>query len=354
MLQKYRQPLLKAEKALYLSADSVFITPYSLLEISEVFYQQGGKYLLIDEIHHYKNWQAEVKTIYDSFPDLHLILTGSSSLNIILSQYDLSRRSRIYNLWGLSLREFVNLKLSSQFEPFTLKDIFSSHVKQATKIKQEVEKRGGKILQLFRQYLRFGYHPYFLAGEADFLPKLENFLEKVLYEDIALLFSFTPESIVKVKKLLTLIATSSPFTVNVERFSASLATSKSTIYNFFDILQKASLIHPLQQKDRGYARVRKPHKVYLDNPNLYPLLTGKIDINSILGSLLECFLVNQVSKKNLVTAGKKVDFVLEEDFKVEVGGRSKKTVSSDIWMAKDGIEIGTDREIPLYLFGFLY
>lgn len=353
LLQKYRERLLRSRDTLYLSADSAFLSPFTLLEIGELFYQQGGKYLLIDEIHHYRDWQQEIKTLYDSFPDLHLMLTGSSSLNIIFGQFDLSRRSRIYQLWGLSFREFINLNLESNLQSFPIKKLFTDHEKQALAVKREIEAKGKKILALFHDYLSFGYYPYFLEGEKDFFAKLENSLDKVLYEDIPLLFSTTPESIIKLKKILTLVATSSPFAVNIDRLSVALGASKSTVYEYLDILSKACLVLPLRQKARGYARTRKPEKLYLDNPNLYPLLAGERELTPLVGSLRECFFANQVSKMTELTLDKKVDFLVDAK-KIEVGGKGKTGKNKGIWLIKDGIEVGSNKNIPLYLYGFLY
>lgn len=353
LLQKYRDKLLYGNDALYFSADSAFVTPFTLLQIGEQFYQQGGKYLIIDEIHHYSNWQAEVKTMYDSFPDLRLVLTGSSSLNITFSQFDLSRRSRIYQLWGLSFREFVNLAIKNNLPPFPLDILFSQHEQKALTIKRETEASKQKILALFQEYLTFGYYPYFLEGKEDFSAKLENSLDKVLYEDIPVQFSTIAGSIVKLKKLLTLIATSSPFTINIERLSRALSASKSTVYTYLDILDKASLILPLQQQGKGYVRARKPAKVYLENPNLYPLLAGEKEIRPLVGALRECFLANQLGKVGKLSLGKQVDFIVDSR-RIEVGGRSKDSTAADIWIGKDGIEVGSKHVIPLYLFGFLY
>jgi uncharacterized protein len=354
LLQLYRDLIIKGDKVLYFGADSSYVASLSLIEIGEYFYQHGGEILLIDEIHHYSNWQQEIKTLYDSYPDLKVVVTGSSSLNIIFGQFDLSRRSRIYPLWGLSFREFVNLKLGTKLETIKLSQVFNKHQKHALSTKGEVEKKNSKIQQLFKQYLTFGYYPYFIEGEDDFLPKLKNAVEKVLYEDIPVLFNLRSDSISKIKQILSLVATSSPFVVNIERLSRILYVSKPSVYQYLDVLEKANLNLGVKQKLSGYASARKPEKLYLDNPNLYPLLAAKRIDSDLVGALRESFFANQVSKVAKLNADKKVDFLVEGKRKVEVGGKSKQLKDETIWLAKDGIEIGSNRSIPLYLFGFLY
>jgi len=357
MLQYFRENFSSPEECLYVSADSIMVVGMGLFNIAREFYHNGGRTLMIDEVHKYENWSGEIKNIYDSFPGLHLIVSGSSTLDIIRGQYDLSRRAVTYVLKGLSFREFINLALGTDLEPYSLKKILKEHTGIAIQIKEQVEDRGRKILGLFREYLKTGYYPYFLEGRGEYPIRLGNAIEKVIYEDIPSVFGVKSSSIPYLKKLIYLIATSAPFRPNIARIASSLGVSKEYIYNYMDYLEKAGIFMFLHPPGKGLRLIRKPEKVYLENTNLYHAIERVKRLTVDKGALRETFALNQLKWGYNAYSHERADILVDSRIVFEIGGRSKQAGSTEgknHFILSDDIETGYSSRIPLYLIGFLY
>jgi uncharacterized protein len=141
---------------LYLTADHHWFYNHSLFETAEEFYLHGGRNLFIDEVHKYPNWSRELKNMYDGFPDLNIAISASSALDIKKGEADLSRRVIMYELPGMSFREYLQLKDIAHFEPFHFGAIRDNHRKLA---KMVIEEQNLKPIPHFKDYLRFGYLP---------------------------------------------------------------------------------------------------------------------------------------------------------------------------------------------------
>ncbi len=357
MLQYYRENFSTPEECLYISADSIVVSGIGIYNIAREFYHNGGRTLMIDEIHKYENWSGEIKNIYDSFPSLSLIVSGSSTLDIIKGQYDLSRRAVTYVLRGLSFREFINLSTGAELRPYRLNRILKEHNSIALEVKEQVEARGRKILGLFREYLKRGYYPYFTEGRNEYHMKLGNALEKVIYEDIPSVFGIKPSYVVNLKKLIYLVATSAPFKPNIARISSGLGVSKEYIYNYMDYLEKAGIFMFLHSPVKGFKLVRKPEKVYLENTNLYYAIERIKRLSVDKGALRETFVLNQLKGGHNVYSHDRADMLVDGSIVLEIGGRSKRTgigSGKNQFVLSDNIETGYSDRIPLYLMGFLY
>jgi len=351
LLQYYVENFSSPEECLYLSADHVLVVGYGLYRIAKEFFSFGGKGIIFDEIHKYPSWSRELKNIYDSFPDKKIVFTGSSALHILKEKADLSRRAVIYELPGLSFREFLSLVENREFNPYSLEEIISDHVHIASEIAPAVVVR-----KRFKEYLQYGYYPFFMEGVSDYDSKLLNAIEKILYEDIPAVWKIKPSNVPVLKKFLWLISSSSPFEVNIEKLSREIRISKEYVYIYLEALERSGLtkmVYPLQ---RGYRMVRKPSKVYPNNPNLYSIFTGSA-LPPEVGSLRECFFVNQVAFKHGLRLASQGDFVVDgHTFEVGGKGKTKRQIKDEknAFLVLDDIEVGMGAKIPLYLFGFLY
>jgi len=350
LLQYYLHNFKTPQDCLYLSADNINVINRGLYNIAEEFFKFGGKGLLVDEIHKYPDWQIELKNIYDAFPKKKLIFSGSSSINLLKAKADLSRRAVFYNLRGLSFREYLILRLDKQFQPVELKDLSKEHIKLADKISSQLP-----VLKYFREYLEFGYYPFFKEGFEPFYNKLSNVIEKIFYEDIPSLFNIKHSTIYSLKKLFYLVATSQPFTPNISRISSQLGISKEYIYTYIEELQKAGLFILLYPKAKGFSLLRKPRKIYLENSNLFYLIEQEKGFAVEKGSIRETFFLNQVMGSKKLYYSDKADFIDSKGKLFEVGGKEKKSsYSTDIFLAIDDVTAGFRNRIPLWLFGFLY
>ena len=353
LLQYYHEHYGSIEKCLYVSADNVEAAAAGLFNIASEYFAFGGKALILDEIHKYPDWQIELKNIVDTFKGKKLLVSGSSSLDLKKGKVDLSRRFVYYDLRGLSFREYLALKDNKTFPALKLEDILHAHVNHAQEISGRIT-----VLRDFRNYLSSGYYPFFTESEPVYPQKVLNIIEKTLYEDVAVIGNVKPVHIAALKKILWLIAGAAPFAPNIDKLSRELGISKEYVYHYLEYLEQAGLIIALHCAGKGSQALRKPAKLFLENTNLLAAINGSLKIDDELGTVRETFFMNQVSNCGRITAVEKGDFMVNDKFIFEVGGKNKGTEQirglKSAYLALDKIEIGFGGKIPLYLFGFLY
>jgi hypothetical protein len=350
LLQYIKKNFKPDESVLYVSADHLYFAGNSIYELAYIFKNKGGRLLVIDEIHRYDNWAAEIKNIYDDFPLLSVIFMGSSLLHLHKAKADLSRRAVMYDMQGLSFREFLNFNNNISFKKFTLSQIIQNHTEIALEIVSKI-----KPLQFFELYLKYGYFPFFLENINSFHQKLSEIILTVLEVDIPQFSKLNIHNIVYLKKLLSIISHSVPFKPNLNALSERTGISLNTLKHYLKLLAEANLLNLLYVEEKGINSLNKPEKIFLHHPNLmYNLASDNINI----GNIRETFFFNQVSQKYLVHASKHADFIVDNNYHFEIGGKNKKQKQikdlNTAYIVKDDIEIGSDNIIPLWLFGFLY
>jgi uncharacterized protein len=338
------------EAVLYTSLDHLYFLENKLYDLAEKFYQKGGKLLALDEVHRYPNWSTEIKNIYDDFPDLKVIFTGSSLLQIHNAKADLSRRAVMYNMPGLSFREYLQFETGIVFNAFSLTDLIGTHRQITLDIINKI-----KPLAYFHEYLKYGYFPFYLENRDMVQQKLGEVLNVVLDVDIPQYEQVQISNIILVKKLLQIIAESVPFKPNFNAISQRSGISINSIKKYISYLNDAELILLLHSSTNGLTWIGKPDKIYINNPNyMYSLVGDKAEI----GNIRETFFFNQVNHVAEVNASPGSDFLINNQYTFEIGGKSKKYKQiSDIqnaYLVKDDIETGYENTIPLWLFGFLY
>jgi hypothetical protein len=336
------------EKKLYFSVDSIITSNMKLFEIAEDFYNLGGKVLVIDEIHKYKDFEIELKEIYD-FLDLHVIFSGSSALMLEHKKADLSRRAMIYRLKGLSFREFLELKLQKSFESFSLEDILKNHLKIAKDIAKEI-----KPLEHFKEYLKVGYYPFYFESKESYCIKLEETINTVIESDLPIIFNIEPANIQKLKQLTAYICASKPYELNLTALAQKIGINRKTLYLYIHYLSLGNIFVRLDAHGKGDTVFSKPAKLYLNNPNLNNCYCE----GSEVGTIREEFFIGMLSQNHKLSYPKYGDFMVNEKFLFEVGGKDKsfkqiKDIPNSFVVADD-IEIGFKNKIPLWLFGFLY
>ncbi|HHE46007.1 MAG TPA: ATPase [Candidatus Moranbacteria bacterium] len=360
MLLQYLNERKNKDKQIYISLDDVFFLENSLKKTVEtLYYDYGIRVFCIDEVHKYKNWNQELKNVYDLLPDIKILFSGSSSIDIIHGAYDLSRRVMAYNLYGLSFREFLEFKTNKNFDKIELADLLKKYQRYSVQLSSEIN-----ILKLFREYLEYGYYPYFLEGAGQvFETKLKNVLDKTIYEDIASLNNIKTENIYIFKRIMNFLASAPPGKININKLASALGIAFETAELYVDILHKITLIRYLLKDKKGYKLIRKTEKVFLDNTNLAIYWGNKLGLKKNIGMLRELFIVNQIQNINepIFATEKRGDFFIKlnkKRYTFEIGGKSKdfKQISKieNSFLAVDDVEIAGKKKIPLYLFGFLY
>lgn len=349
LLQYIRLNFEPNPSVLYISLDNLYFLENTLYDFVSDFYKKGGLFIAIDEVHKYPNWAIEIKNIYDDMPNLRLVFTGSSLLHIQHAKADLSRRVVVYAMPGLSFREFIQFETQINLETYSLQDIVENHVTIAIAITQKL-----KPLQYFENYLNYGYYPFYIENKKSFHQKLSEVLLTVLEVDIPQYASIPVSNSILLKKLLAVISNSVPFKPNMNALSERTGISLNTMKNYLKLLNDAQLLQLLYVEDKGINSLGKPEKIFLNNPNLM----FNLGIDADKGNLRETFFLNQVQSKYVIFASSQVDFKVAGGFEFELGGRNKKQKQmkglENAYIIKDDIEIGSDLNIPLWLFGFLY
>lgn len=351
MLQHLKQHFHGNQEVLYVSVDRLILLNYAINTLADEFYKMGGKVLFLDEVHKYPNWAIEVKNIYDAYPSLKLVFSGSSALLLHQAEADLSRRASMYHLHNLSFREFIAFRTGKVLPVFPLDEILKNHTKYAADINQSV-----KILPLFNEYLINGAYPYYFENGPIYLDKVRATVRTIVESDLMALSSFGYSSIVAMQKVLSLIAQSVPFKPNVSELSRKSGVARDILLKMMDLLVRADLLLMLRQDSSPTGYLTKPEKLYLQNPSLVWALSMNTPPEK--GTLRETFILNQLSCLHHITLPKSGDFLVNNRYTLEIGGINKtpKQISgkSEAYVVKDGIETGYGNVIPLWLFGFLY
>ena len=340
----------KSKKALYISLDYPFLSGVDLIEIVETFVDGGGEYLLLDEIHRYNDFSAYLKTIYDLF-DIKVIFTGSSATSILNAKSDLSRRVTLYNLHGFSFREYLELKLQTTLKAYTLEALLTQHVDLASHLKSSCHV---DILKEFKEYLKTGYYPFYFDKQSSYYQSLLNTINLTIDLDLTSLGLIEQKYTYKLKRLLEVVCESKPFEINYTNIAAKAEISRAKLYEYITYLNDGQMLLLIDEALKGVKKLSKPAKIYLHNTNL---LYAYCETSEI-GTVRETFFANQIQCKYRLNVAKQGDFLVENRYLFEVGGKNKKfTQIKDIelsYVVSDDLVIGDKNKIPLYLFGFLY
>jgi len=351
ILFQYLLELQTAKKnALYISLDYPFLTGVDLIDIVEEFVENGGEYLLLDEIHRYKDFSAYLKTIYDLF-DVKVVFTGSSATSILNSQNDLSRRVTLYNLNGFSFREYLELKFNKKFKTYSVDELVASHVDIAADL---IENKEIKFLKEFQIYLKTGYYPFYFDKQNSYYQNLLNTINLTIDLDLTSLGLIEQKYTYKLKKLLEVVCESKPFEVNYTAIAAASEISRVKLYDYVAYLSDGQMLLLVDESLKGVKKLSKPAKIYLNNTNLLFAYCENCEI----GTIRETFFANQVNSKYKLNIAKQGDFLVDNKYLFEIGGKNKKySQIKDIdnsYIVSDNIDKGNGNKISLYLFGFLY
>lgn len=342
LLQRAKE-VLDRDTTLLVNADDLYFTTHTLVDLADEFVRTGGKVLMIDEIHKYKEWSRELKLIYDYHKDLKVVFTGSSILDIEEGEADLSRRVVPYEMQGLSFREYLRMFKEIELPKLTLDEILSNKLEMPA---------GFHPYAYFNEYLRIGYYPF--SNESQFERRLAQVVNKTIEVDIPQYTDMTISAIRKLKRLMSIVSESVPFKPNYTSLSQVLGVSRNLLPEWFAYMEKAGLIMQLRDDTGGIRGLGKVDKVYIDNTALMYMFGQD---NTEIGNVRETFFMNQTRVMHDVITSSVSDFQIGK-YTFEVGGKNKtqKQIAgvSDAFVVKDDIEIGYQNVIPLWMFGLMY
>ena len=350
LLQWIKELDLPADKAAYFSLDDLYFTVNSLKETVTQFYKNGGEVLVLDEVHKYKNWSLEIKNIYDFFPSLKIIFTGSSIIDISKQEGDLSRRALMYELPGLSYREYLFMQGIVELPALSLEDILFKN----EKIKKALPK-DFRPLEHFSNYLKYGYYPFGLEDETTVHQRINQLIRTIVEVDMAELKDFDIRNAKKLLQLVYVIAQQVPFKPNISNLATKTGIHRNSLNNYLHYLEQAKIISLLFPEGQSVAVLQKPEKIFLNNTTLLNALSAE---ESSVGTVRETFFLSQLVPFHKVNTPKKGDFLVNGKYTFEVGGKGKgqKQIAEleNAWVVKDDIEFPVNKAIPLWMFGLLY
>ena len=349
LLQQILENYEDIDQTLYASLDNLWFATHSLMDLVDWADRHGISRLYLDEVHRYEGWSQALKNIYDDFPDMSIVYTSSSLLVLDNATVDMSRRQTTYTLYGLSFREYLELEGIIKTGTISLDDVLKHHVKKAMDIVGSI-----KVAPLFEAYLAHGYYPFYRESLEDFPSRLRETVTVVIDSDIPAVENVTYETLQKVKKLLMIISEHVPFEPNMSELWRQLSTDNESGLKMLYALDKAQVLALLTAKTKNYKSLTKPDKIFLGNPNLMHVLCPKVD----KGNERETFFISQLRVLHDVRYPKQGDFLIDDKFLFEVGGKKKSFEQiadiTDSYLAVDDTEVGSGNRIPLWMFGFLY
>jgi predicted AAA+ superfamily ATPase len=350
ILQYLRENFSSSEKAIYLELDDLYFAENSLINFAETFYKEGGSLLVLDEIHKYKGWSHDLKLIYDRYDSLKVVFTSSSALELYKGSHDLSRRLIMYNLPGLSLREYANFRYGIVLPKISFEQLIMNSREIGFGFPKDL-----LPLKLFKEYQQYGYYPFFNDNVDTYHDRLLNTLNLILENDLPIIFNIDFNSVLNLKKLMSIIARIVPYKPNIKKLADQIGVTRETLLRYLFYLEKAHVIKWVGRDTHGINYLNKPEKLYLQNTNLiYALAEDSANI----GAVRETFVLNQLSVNHNITYPGTGDFLVDGRFTLEVGGKSKtiKQIAEikDAYLVKDNIEFGTTGIIPIWMLGLLY
>ncbi|WP_052307607.1 AAA family ATPase [Belliella baltica] len=300
-------------------------------------------------MHKYPTWARELKNAYDFYKELKVVFTGSSVIDMLNLDVDLSRRAVLYYLTGLSFREYLNFTKDTQIPIFPLNEILSNHIDIANSILEKVNP-----LPEFEDYLKFGYYPFFIEGKKTYHLRIEQIIRLIIETELQFIEGMDIHKTKRIHQLLGLIAQSVPFKPNVAKLSEKIGIHRNTLTTYLHYLEKAKIINSLFAEGKSTSVLQKPDKIFLENTNISYALAGA---NLDAGNLRETFFYSQLEEKHEISLPKKGDFYIDDKFTIEVGGRNKNDfqikTEANSFLAIADLPIGSFNRIPLWLFGFV-
>ena len=354
MLQYIKENLAKDQKVFYFSADSIYFHQSTLLDfINDLYNLEGHRFFFIDEIHKYANWNQELKNLYDAFPDIKVVYSGSSMLELVKGSYDLSRRTKLYHLSGMSFREYLNFSQKTNFEAIELSALLANPV--------AFNKLGmiDTVMGYFKKYLATGYYPFVFEDEHTYYERIMRIINKVIFEDIPSYFDLKTPNLHLFQQILSYLATIPPGEVNTNNIAKNMHIAHQTVFNYLNILESVGLIQIIYPFEGGNQYLRKPQKIFLHNTSLLYALQQFVGEDLNKGTLRELYFIQAMrDASHQVYYSKQADY-RTKDFTFEIGGKNKTAkqiadLERSAFLVKDDILMASKQVIPLLFLGFVY
>jgi len=354
MLQYIKEHLAKDKKVFYFSADSIYFRQITLLDfVHEQYNLEGHRIFFIDEIHKYADWNQELKNLYDAFPDVKIVYSGSSMLELVKGSHDLSRRVKLYHLPGISFREYLNFVTQSNFKVIDFSTLLADP-RNFNRLGQ-IE----TVMKHFKKYLEMGYYPFVFEDPHSYYERVMRIMDKIIFEDIPSYFDLKTHNLFLFKKILSYLATIPPGEVNTNNIAQNMSIAHQTVFSYLTILESVGLIQMIYPVEGGNQYLRKPQKIFLHNTTLLYTFQQFVGEKLYQGTLRELYFVQALRDADQkIYYSKEADYQTK-DFIFEIGGKNKTAkqianLDKSAFLVKDDILTAGQHIIPLLFLGFIY
>ncbi len=225
-----------------------------------------NKVVVVDEAQRISGIGLVLKLLYDTTPDLKIIVTGSSSLDLADQlQEPLTGRKLVFKLFPFSFKEMVNHKSFLE------------------------EKR------LLEHRLIYGYYPEIVNQPGNEQILLSALTESYLYKDVLSLGLIKKPHVLE--KLLRALALQIGQEVSYSELGSLIGADKQTVEKYIDLLEKSFVIFRLQTFSRNLRNeIKKNRKIYFyDNGIRNALIKNfnPLSLRSDVGALWENFFITE-------------------------------------------------------------
>ena len=336
----------RLRQCLYINVNSFYFQAHGIVDFAGRFVAEGGQVLLIDQVFKLQNWREQLCECYRLYPYLRIVYTTTSvSMGEEEDTTGLSSLSRTYVLHGFSFREYINLATQQSFEPYTFDKLLNDHEQILRTILPKLHP-----WNYFLDYLKHGYYPFFLENH-NFTEALLKAMNNMIEVDLLLNKQIELKYLARIKKLLYLLAINDPTSPNVSKLATEIGTSRATVMNYLKYLEEARLINMVHREGEKFSK--KPAAIYLHDANL---MYAVYEPSMTEQTIMETFFVNCLWRHHTVHKARRAGlFRIDNTTNICVCDKTKRVrTAADTIYVKYNTDIGREKEIPLWLFGFLY
>ena len=333
------------QQCLYISMNNFYFQGRGLVDFAEDFVHYGGRVLIVDQVFKQPNYAHDLVECYNRFERLHIIYAISSVMPPESEdQHELDRISDVYVLHGFSFREFVNSQTGLNLRPFSLQEVLDNHEQILKSILPKV-----RPWNYFQDYLHHGYYPFFLETH-NFTEQLLKSINMMIEVDILFIKQIDLKYLARIKKLLYLLGMEGITAPNVTKLANEIGTSRATVMNYIKDLEEARLINLVYKKGEEFPK--KPVQIMIHNTNLLYAISSRTAEEQ---EVMEKFFTNSVWRHHTVAKSKRTGQYIIDGHIINVCEKNRRVKQQEgAYYARYNSEVGHDRDIPLWLFGFLY
>ena len=239
-------------------------------------------FIFLDEVQADPDWALILKIMFDKHPNVFFVCSGSAATELQLTADIAGRRALVKKMYPLSFVEFQALKTAGKEINQSLTDklidslYFSENAGEVYKRLKDLQKDINQEWikydrnQIY-QYFQIGATPSLLPFKDPFLAQksLNNMVNKIIINDIALISPLKGQSIILIKKLLPLLAAGD--IISHQKICQLIGAKRSAFESIISNLVKAELLMQVSAYGSNFSSQRNPYKYLFASPSIRQL-----------------------------------------------------------------------------------